>query len=72
MAVKVVLRAIPKTVDLGKLDVGATSDSSTELECSYLKLTLDGRDRIELDKFNFIYKVDDVDYLALVRANLGM
>ncbi len=72
MAMKVVVRAIPKTVDLGKLDVGATADSSTELEVSYMKVSLDGKDRIELDKFNFIYKVDGTDHLSEVRANLGL
>lgn len=67
----VFLKATPKRANLGNLVVGDGSGSETELEISYLKLELDGKERIEVDKFNYIYKVDGVDYLAGVRSALG-
>ncbi|MBQ7263477.1 MAG: phage major tail tube protein [Synergistaceae bacterium] len=70
-SVHVFLRAIPKNTTMGNLVVGDSLDAETELEVLYLKLTVDGKERIELDKFNYIYKVDGVDYLAGVRSALG-
>ena len=65
------LKAIPKSANLGNLVVGDGSGTETELEILYLKVELDGKERIELDKLNYIYKVDGVDYLAGVRSALG-
>ena len=69
---KVVVKTVPKKIDLGKLDVGASQDSSTEFECNYLKVWVDGEEKIEIDKFNFICVIDGEDYLAEVRQNLGL
>ncbi|GHV45271.1 hypothetical protein FACS1894204_03950 [Synergistales bacterium] len=67
----VFVKAIPKTLNIGKLAVAEMTDTQSEFEVLYLKLDLNGRERIELDKLNYIYKVDGVDYLAGVRAALG-
>ena len=69
---KVSIRAMPKKGDLGKLDVGAKTDSVTELEVSYIKVEIDGRNMLEIDKFNYKCVIDGVDYLADLRAKLGM
>lgn len=69
---KVVVKAIPKKVDLGKLDVGAGQDSSWEGEVVYMKVLIAGEEKIELDKYNYIYKVNGTDYLAEVRKGLGL
>jgi len=69
--IKAVVKAVPKKTDLGKLEVGATQDSSWEGEVNYLKLFINNEERIELDKFNFIFKVNGVDYLADVKTALG-
>lgn len=69
---KVVVKAVPKKLDLGKLDVGAKTDTSNEFECNYIKVWHDGTEKIEIDKFNFICKIDGEDYLAEVREALGM
>lgn len=71
-AVRVVLRGTPKNTSLGSLEVGAATDSSTELEVSYLKIYIANSPVLEIDKFNFVYVVDGVDYLAQVRRDLGM
>lgn len=68
---KVVMRGITKKTGLGKLEPGAAMDTSTEMEVVYMKITLDGVDRIELDKFNFVHVVDGVDYMSSIRTALG-
>ena len=69
--IHVYLKGTPKHSNIGDLVVGDGSNTETELEVSYLKLEIDGKERIELDKYNYIYKVDGVDYLAGVRSALG-
>ena len=70
--VKVVVKAIPKKVGLGKLEPGKPQDNESEFECVYLKLWIDGEEKIEIDKYNYIAIVDGVDYLADVRTHLGL
>lgn len=70
--IKILLRGRPKGADLGKFDVGATTDSKTTLECDYIKIDIDGETKLELDKYNFICNVDGIDYLEDVRDVLGM
>lgn len=69
---KVVVRGVSKKFEMGKLDMGASVGSSNTLEVNYIKVTLDDKDVIELDKFNYIYKVDGEDWLADVREALGL
>lgn len=64
-------KAVPKNLNLGKLSVGEEGDSSTEFELHYLLVERDGVRRIEMDKFNYIFWIDGVDYLAEVRKALG-
>jgi hypothetical protein len=65
------VKATPKGPDLGKLNVGELGDTQMEFEVLYLKLSIDGEEHVELDKLNYIYRVDGVDYLAGVRSALG-
>ena len=67
----VYMKAITKKNTLGNLVVGDSMGSETEHEILYLKAELDGKERIEIDKLNYIYKVDGTDYLADVRLALG-
>ncbi len=64
-------KAVPKKLGLGKASVGDMSDTTSEFEIHYMLLTRDGIPRIELDKFNYIFRVDGVDYLEGVRKALG-
>lgn len=68
---KVTVITVPKSLNLGNLNVGTGSDSSNEFECSYIKVWIGGKEVVELDKFNYIYRVHGVDYLASVRRDLG-
>lgn len=69
---KVVIRGIPKNTELGKLEVGTTTDTSNVIEVTYLKVDIDGETVLEVDKYNFICVINGVDYLASVRENLGL
>lgn len=69
---KVVVKATPKNTNLGKLEVGATTETSTEFEISYIKITIDNKEVVELDKYNFVYRVKGIDYMADTRVALGL
>lgn len=69
--VKVVLRTQPKSMDLGTFTVGGPTNTTNTLEVLYIKITVDGVDVLEVDKYNFIYKVNGVDYLAEVKDQIG-
>ena len=43
-----------------------------EFELPYYKLELDGKLQAEIDKYNYICKINGVDYLASVRSDLGV
>ena len=68
----VYMKAISKTRTPGNLVVGDLMDTQMEFEVPYMKIELDGKEWIELDKYNYIYKVNGVDQLADVRTALGM
>lgn len=71
-AQKVVLRVVPKKTGLGKLDVGAGQDTSSEFEVHYIKIFIDGAEKLEIDKYNYICKIDGTDFLADTRTALGL
>ncbi len=70
--IKILLRGRPKESDLGKFDVGTTTDSKNTLECDYIKVTIDGETKLELDKYNFVCNINGTDYLEDVKDALGM
>lgn len=70
--VKITLRVMPKAVSLGTFSVGATTDSSSEFEVLYLKVTLDGNELMEIDKYNYVARFGGSDSLASVRSDLGL
>lgn len=71
-AVKIVVKAIPKKTSLGKLVVAGQTDTKNEFEIPYIKVFIDGNEKIEIDKYNFICKIDGEDELAQVRTDLGL
>lgn len=69
--IKVTVRGRPLTLALGGLETAATMDASNTFSLTYLKVDIDGGTVLEIDKLNYIFKVNGVDYLARTRANLG-
>ena len=64
---RVVVRGKQKKFDAGKLKQGEQMDASVTLEIIYLLIEIDGKNKIELDKLNFVYKVNGKDILEKVR-----
>jgi hypothetical protein len=69
---KVTVRAMPKSGSLGNFQAANPMEASNELEVTYIRIVQDGVELLELDKFNFIFRVDGEDALADVRSQLGL
>lgn len=67
MGMRVVFRGRAKKISIGTVKQGGPMDSSITLELTYVLIEMDGKKRIELDKVNGVYKVNNVDVLAKVR-----
>jgi|GEM_PF-144323 len=50
---------------------GSDDTADAEFEVHYLKVEIDGTEVLEIDKFNYIYRVEGKDLLAEVRSALG-
>ena len=65
------MKAMTKRFDLGKLVVGDSAEAQTEHEIFYFKLSIDNTEQILIDKANYIYRVNGLDYLTDTRRALG-
>lgn len=70
--VRAAMKITPKNTTLGTFETGATTDTEQEFEVLYLKLFVNNKAVVEIDKFNYIAKFGDKDSLASVRADLGL
>ena len=66
------LKAFTKKLEFGSMVNFDVQGASTEHECYYLKMSYDGREIIELDKYNYIFKVNGTDYLEDMRHQLAI
>lgn len=71
-SVKVVVRGMPKKTDLGKLDVGATMDVSNTIEVNYIKIDVEDKTLVEIDKYNYVCVIGGNDYMKEIRTALGL
>lgn len=65
---RVVVRGRQKKLTSGSVKQGGAMDASVTVEITYILVELDGKKRIELDKLNSVYKVNNVDLLSKVRS----
>lgn len=70
--VRAAMKIVPKTVGLGTFEPGATTDTEQEFEVLYLKLQINRRVVLEIDKYNFKAEINGYDALASVRKDLGL
>ena len=54
-------------ITIGTVKQGGPMDSSITLELTYILVEMDGKKKIELDKINGTFKVNNVDLLAKVK-----
>ena len=69
---KHVMTVIPKTHNVGQIAIGQPTNASGEYAVRYWATWLDGVKVREIDPMNMKYEVNGVDYLADVRAAIGM
>ena len=65
---RVVVRGRQKKLAGGTVKIGGAMDASVTIEIAYIMIEVDGKKRIELDKLNNVYKVNDKDLLAKIRS----
>lgn len=71
-AVKVVTRAVPKSSPLGTFAPAAAVEPSMELSVKYVKIFLAGKAFVEIDQLNHVCLINGTDWLATMRADLGL
>lgn len=69
--VRVVMKAIPKNLGLGTFAPASATDTSHEFEVNYLKIEIDKKEVVEIDKLNFKAVINGKDFLSAVRQFLG-
>lgn len=67
---KITLKVIPKGLDLGKLAIYKPTETKNTLEVLYIKIERDGKELLELDKLNFIFKLNGEDILKDIRNQI--
>ena len=68
--VKIVIRGKASTTSLGKLAKGKKGEPEIELEVFYLKILINNKTMLELDKLNFKFVLNGVDMLAKIRSQV--
>ncbi|WP_338842050.1 phage major tail tube protein [Paenibacillus glucanolyticus] len=71
-AIKIVVRGFSKGLDLGTLAQNAATGTTNTIEAIYLKIFIDGQAVFELDKFNYICRINGQDVLIDIRKALGL
>lgn len=72
VAVEIVVRGRHKTINHGDAKPGDSNSIEVTTACSYYRLSVDGRDKIEIDVPGGVFKVDGEDRLAARRQRLGL
>ncbi len=68
---RVITRSRVKSSSYGKVEVAASGDASTEFSVEYLNVFYDNIPQVEYDPLNFVFRVNGVDQLASVRADIS-
>ncbi len=67
---RVVIGGMAAGLNPGSLTPASTMDSSNTIETTYLKIFLDDEEKLEIDKLNYVYRVNGVDLLEEVRKGM--
>lgn len=66
--VKIVVRGKASTSSLGKVVKGKKMEPEVEMEILYIKVQINNKTVLELDKLNFVFVLNGVDMLAKIRS----
>ena len=67
---KVFISGMSKKLDPGKVESASTMDGSLEFEVIRYRIVIAGVEVLLIDKLNYIYKINGVDYMKNVKAAL--
>lgn len=67
---KIFVKGVFKKFDPGKVEDGATMDGTIEYEVLRYRIVIDGDEVLLIDKINYIYKVNGIDYMEKIKAAL--
>lgn len=67
---KITVRGLPKSTDLGKIAVNSPTESQNTIEVLYLKIEENGKTLLEIDKLNFICIIDGEDVFGDIRNQI--
>ena len=67
---RIVIKGKNKAISGGKVKQGNGTGSSIKVEILYILIEVNKKKKFELDKLNFVYKVNGVDLLKKVRAQI--
>lgn len=67
---RVVIKGKNKALTGGKVKQGSGTGSSLKIEILYILIEFNKKPKFELDKLNFVYKVNGTDLLKKVRAQV--
>lgn len=67
MGMRVVIRGRCKKIAIGTVRQRGTMDSAITLELTYILIEMDGQKKIELDKLNGHFKMNNIDLLSKVK-----
>lgn len=70
MPSRIVVKGKNKALTGGKLKQGEGTGSSIKVEITYIMIEVNKVKKFELDKLNFVYKVNGVDLLAAIRKQV--
>lgn len=68
--VKIVVRGKATNTNLGKMVKGKKGEPEIELEILYIKIMINNKTTLELDKLNFKFILNGVDMLAKIRSQI--
>lgn len=72
LPVEVVVRGRHEEIDMGGAKPGDDTEHTIKTACSYYKLIIAGREEIEIDALNMVFKVNGVDRLLAQRLAIGL
>lgn len=67
---KEIVKAIPKSLGLGNLEINSANETTVAMEVVYYKYIHDGITLIEIDKLNNVFIIDGWDYAEQIREAL--
>lgn len=67
---RIIVEGYPKGMSPGAWKAGSPMNSSLKLELEYIKIDMDNKNVLELDKLNAVYKLNGTDIMEKIREQI--